>query len=138
EAEARQARHGSGLAEEAREPVAGLPIPVAAEVDPRQDDLAVALRDPAPDLGEHGFRAARAGGAADERDDAEAAREAAAVLHLDEGADAVEARLRLHAGDRPDGPGDGLRRLLAAARDDYHVVRQAGEGVRQVRRATGE
>ena len=41
-----------GLADEARERVTGLTIAVTAEIDARQDDLPVALRDPATDLRE--------------------------------------------------------------------------------------
>src|SRR5438034_5502607 len=77
-------------------------------------------------------------GTADEGDDAEVAREAAAVLHLDEGADAVESGVGLDATDRANVPGDDVRRLLAPARDDDHVLGQAGEGVRgEVRPAAG-
>ena len=95
--------------------------------------------DAAPDLGEHGVRAAAARGAAHERDDAEAAREAAAVLHLDERAHAVEPRVGLHAADRADVAGDERRRLLAAPGDDDDVLRQAGEGVGgEVRAAAGD
>ena len=56
------------LADEPRQAVAGGAVAVAAEVDPGEDDLAVALRDAAADLAEHGFgrrgcarRRARAG-----------------------------------------------------------------------------
>ena len=99
----------------------------------------MALRDAAADLAEHGLGRAAARGAADERDDAEAARERAAVLHLDEGAHAVEAGVRLDAADRADVARDELRRLLAPPRDDDDVVRQAGERVPgEVRAATGD
>jgi hypothetical protein len=138
ETEALEARRRACLAHEAREVVAGGAVAVAAEVDAGEDDLAVALCDAAADLREHCVGAAAARRAADERDDAEVAREAAAVLHLDEGADAVEPRIRLDAADRTDVAGDELRRLLAAARDDDDVVRQARERVLcEVRAAAG-
>ena len=73
---------------------------------------------------------AAARGAAHERDHAEVAREAAAVLHLDERAHAVEPRVGLDAADRADVAGDERRRLLAALRDDDDVLGQAGERVR--------
>ena len=119
--------------------IAGGAVAVAAEVDPGEDDLAVALRDAAADLAEHGLGRAAARGAADERNDAEAARERAAVLHLDEGAHAIEAGLRLHTADRADVARDELRRLLASPRDHDDVVRKAGERVPgEVRAATGD
>ena len=75
----------------------------------------MALRDAAPDLAEDGVGAAAAGGAAHERDHAERARERAAVLDLDERADAVEPGVGLDAGDRADVAGDRLDRLLDLA-----------------------
>ena len=99
----------------------------AAEVDAGEDDLAVALRDAPADLAEHGVGAAAARRAAHERDHAERARERAAVLDLDEGADAVEPRVGLDAADRADVAGDGLDRLLDLAGDDGDVRGQPGE-----------
>ena len=139
EAQALEAGRRAGLPDEPRQAIAGGAVAVAAEVDPGEDDLAVALRDAAADLAEHGLGRAAARGAADERDDAEAARERAAVLHLDEGANAVEACVRLHAADRADVARDELRRLLAPARDHDDVLRQPGERVPgEVRAAAGD
>ena len=98
---------------------------------PGEHDLAVTLRDAPPDLVEHRVGDAAARRAADERDHAERARERAAVLDLDEGADAVEPVVRLDAADRTDVAGDGLGDLLAAPGDDDDVVGQAGERVRR-------
>ena len=114
EAEPRQARRGARLAHEPRQVVAGLAIPVAAEVDAGEHDLAMTLV-------ERGARSLAAPPSARRlreaprttRDHAERAREAAAVLHLDEGADAIEPRFRLDARDRADVACDGRRRLLA-------------------------
>ena len=78
-------------------------------------------------------------GAAHERDHAERAGEAAAVLHLHERADAVEARVRLDAADRADVARDEARRLLAPSRHDDDVVRKPGERVGgEVRSAPGD
>ena len=129
EAESFEPRCRAGLPDEPRQAIAGGAVAVAAEVDPGEDDLAVALGDAAADLAEHGLGRAAARGAAHERDDAEAACERAAVLHLDEGANAVEAGIRLHAADRTDVARDELRRLLAAARDHDDVLGQPGERV---------
>ena len=85
----------------------------------------MALRDPRPDLAEHGVGAAAARGAADERDHAERARERAAVLDLHERAHAVEPRVGLHATDRADVAGDCLDRLLDLTADDGDVRRAA-------------
>ena len=141
--EERRSRSRPGVAPASRtsrgRSIAGGAVAVAAEVDAGEDDLAVALRDAAADLAEHGLGGAAARGAAHERDDAEVARERAAVLHLDEGAHAIEPRIRLDAADRADVAGDERRRLLAAARDDDDVVRQAGERVAgEVRAAAGD
>ena len=139
EAEPLEPGRRSRLAHEARQVVAGGAVAVAAEVDPGQHDLAVALLDAAADLGEHRIGAAAARGAAHERDHAERAGEAAAVLHLDERADAVEARIRLDAADRADVACDVARRLLAPSRDDDDVVRKPGERIGgEVRSAAGD
>ena len=130
---------GAGFPDEPRQAIAGRPVAVAAQVDPGQDDLAVALSDAAADLAEDGLGRAAARGTADERDDAEPARERAAVLHLDEGANAVEPGLRLHAADRADVARDEPRRLLAASGDHDDVVREPGERVPgEVRAAAGD
>ena len=89
------------------------------------------LRRAPPDLVEDGARRAATRGAADERDDAERARERAAVLDPDEGAHAVEPVIGLDAADRADIGRDGLGELLAAARDHADVVGQAGERARE-------
>ena len=88
EPQPRETGRRTRLTQQAGERVPGLAVAITAEVDPGQHHLAVALCDPAPDLGEHGLRAAAAGAAAHERDNTEVAREATAVLHLDEGANA--------------------------------------------------
>jgi len=76
--------------------------------------------------------------AANERDHAEVARERAAVLNLDEGADPVETRVGLDAADCADVPGDELDRLVDPLRDHDHVVGDPGEGVGgEVGRAAG-
>jgi hypothetical protein len=72
-----------------------------------------------------------------ERNDAEVAREAAAVLHLDERPDPLETRLAASAADRPDVARHEGRRLLARPCDDGHVVGHPGECVGQIRGATG-
>ena len=77
----------------------------------------VTLRDSPPDLVEHGGRRPAARGTAHERDHAERARERAAVLDPDEGADPVEPVIGLDAADRTDVGGDGVDDLLAAAGD---------------------
>ncbi len=129
----------AGLAHEPRQVVAGRPVAVAAEVDAGEHDLAMPLIHAAGDLGEYRVRTAAARRAADERDHAEVAREAATVLHLDERAHPVEARVRLDATDRADVAGDEGRCFLAAARDDDDVVRQPCEGVGgEVGTATGD
>ena len=88
---------------------------------------------------EHRLGAAAPRGAAHERDHAEVAREAAAVLHLDERAHAVEPSVRLDAADRADVAGDERRRLLAPPRDDDDVLGQPGERVAgEVRAAAGD
>src|SRR6476661_7970883 len=117
EAQALEPRRRARLPDEPREAIAGGAVAVAAEVDPREDDLAVALANAAADLPEHGLGRAAARGASHQRDDAETAAERAAVLDLDEGANAIETRIRLHTADRADVARDELRRLLAPARD---------------------
>ena len=87
----------------------------ATEVDAGEDDLAVPLRDAPADLAEHRVGAAAPGGAADERNHAERARERAAVLDLDECPHPVEPRVRLHAADRAHVAGDRLDGLLDLA-----------------------
>src|SRR5919197_2787283 len=109
---------------EARERVARLAVAIAAEVDARQDDLAVPLLDTAPHLTEDGRGAAASRRPAHERDDTEGAREAAPVLDFYEGADAVEAGVGLDAADRPDVARDELGRLFAPTRDDDDVFGQ--------------
>ncbi len=132
-------RRGTGLADEARQVVAGIPVAEAPEVDAGQHDLAVPLRDAACDLAEHGGRAATARRAPHQRDDAEVARERAAVLDLHERANAIEARVRLDAADRPHVARDERGGLLAPFRDDDDVRRQPGEARRaEVGAAAGD
>src|SRR5262245_59341189 len=124
-----EARRRTGFPHEARQAVPRIPVAIAAEIDARQDDLAVALVDAARDLTEHGMRAAAPRTSADEWDDAEVAGERAAVLHLHERADTVEPRVGLDAADRADVAGDEAGRLLASPRD--------GEGGRRPARERG-
>src|SRR5437764_13713686 len=139
EPESLEPRCLTGGTDEPRQVESLLTVAIAAEVDAREHDFAMPLRDAAGDLGEHGARAAAARTAPDERDDAEVAREAATVLNLDERADAIEASVRLHAADRTDIAGDELGGLLAALRDDDDVLGQAGESAGgEVRPATGD
>ena len=136
QAQAHETRRAAGGAHEPGQVEAGRAIAEAAEVDPRQHDLTVPLRDAAPDLAEDGVGAAAARTAAHERDDAEVARERTAVLDLDERAHAIEASVRLDAADRADVAGDEVGGLLAPPRDHGHVLRQACEGVAcEIRRA---
>ena len=110
-----------------REAVPGGAVAEAAQVDTGEDELAVALGDAPPDLGEDGLGAAAARCAAHERNHAEVAAERAAVLDLDEGAHAVEARVGADATDRADVSRhllDGVLDLPAHHRD---VCRQSGE-----------
>src|SRR5207237_1420923 len=108
---------------EARKPVAGFAVAIAPEVDAGQHHLAVALVDTPPHLAQDGGGASAPRRPPDERDHAERAREAAAVLHLHEGANAVELGIRLDAADRPDVAGDRAGRVLAAAGHDGDVLR---------------
>src|SRR5438552_11040974 len=87
-----EAGHRPHFAHEPRELVPGFAVAVAAEVDPGEDDLTMTLVDAPTDLGEHCCRRAAPRGSADERDDTEVAREAAAVLDLHECPHPVEAR----------------------------------------------
>ena len=128
EAQPLDALDRAGRSDQAGELHAGGAVAEAAEVDAGEDDLAVALRHPLPDLAEHGLGAARASRAPHERDHAERARERAAVLDLHEGANAVELRIGLDAADRADVAGDGLDRLLDLARNDRDVRGKPGEG----------
>src|SRR6476660_2880173 len=81
-----EARRCAGLAHEPRQAVAG--GAVAAEVDAGEHDLAMTLHDAAADLAEDRLGRAAPRFSAHERNDAEAARERASVLNLDEGTDA--------------------------------------------------
>src|SRR5207248_2268164 len=102
-----------------------------------QHDLAVPLRDPSTHLAEHGDRLPAARAAAHERDDTEVAREAAAVLHLDEGTDTVERDVAPDAPDGADVTRDRGRSVLAPPRDDSDVLRHARERVsRELRGAS--
>ena len=81
----------------------------------------MSLRDPPPNLVEHRRRRPAARAAAHERNDAEVAREAAAVLHLHEGANAVETHIGLDAANRPHIAGDETGCLLARKSDNRDV-----------------
>ena len=131
-------RHAD-VADQPRQVVALLAVPVAAEVDPGEHDLAVTLGDAAAHLGEHGIGGPAARCAAHERDHAEVAGEAAAVLHLHEGTNAVESGFALDTRDRTDIAGDRVGGLLASLRHDDDVLRQPGKGVgREVGAAPGD
>src|SRR5205823_12274905 len=131
--------HRPDLAHEPRQLVAGLAVAVAAEVDAREDDLTVPLLDAATDFVEHGSRRAAPGSPADERDDAEVAGEAAAVLDLHECPHPIEPRVRLNAPERAYVARHEPPCLLAAPCDDSHVLRQAGECVGgEIRGTAGE
>ena len=138
QAQAVQAGDRAGRPHQARQVDARDAVAEAAEVDARQDDLAVALTDPAPNLVEHGVGTPAAGGTAHERNHAEPARERTAVLDPDEGPNALEPRLRPDTADRADVAGDERGGILGAPGDDHHVRRQAREtGPGEVGRAPG-
>ena len=116
EPQAFEALDRARLAHEPGERVAGGPVTEAAEVDTREDDLAVTLADPALDLASARRAALRLLVlTAHQRDHAERARERAAVLDLHERAHPVEPVLRLDARDRADVTGDERRGVLADA-----------------------
>src|SRR5215211_4702268 len=127
EAQPLESRRGGDIANQARQREPGIAVAEAAEVDSGQDDLAMPLRDAAANLADHRLRAPAPRPAADERDDAEVARERAAVLDLDEGAHAFQARVSLDAADRADVAGDKLRGLVASAGHDDDVLRQVSK-----------
>src|SRR5205807_8495498 len=81
------------------------------------------------DLPQDRRRRAATRSAPHERHDTEGAREAATVLDLHEGPDAVQPGLGLHAGDRADVARDERRSVLAPPRDDGDLARDAGKGV---------
>src|SRR5512132_1566134 len=81
--------HGTDVPHQARQRVAGNAVSIAAEIDPREDDLLVPVRDTAPHLVENGRRGSASRPTPDDRDHAEVAGEAAAVLDLHEGAHAL-------------------------------------------------
>src|SRR5439155_26220983 len=111
----------SSLADEPRQVVAGGAVAEAAEVDAGEHQLTVTLVDAAADLLENRLGAPAARRTADERDDAEAARERAAVLDLHERSHAVEPGVGLHAADRPHVARHRGRGSFAALGDDGHV-----------------
>src|SRR5439155_17930758 len=123
-------RRRAGLADESSEVAPRLAIAVAAQVDARQDDLAMALRHTTFDLVEDRRRRTAARFPTDQRDDAEVARETATILDLHECPHTIESRVGLHAADGANIAGDGGRRVLAAAGDDDDVVGETLEAVR--------
>ena len=86
------------------------------------------LADPAADLAQHG-RALRLLEAPAPAGSRRRAREAAAVLDLDEGPHAVEPDVRPDAADRSDVAGHERRRALAREPDDLDVPEQTRERV---------
>ena len=111
----------AGLAHEARECEAGGTVAEAAEVDTREDDLSVSLRDPAPDLAEHCVHGSAPRLASYERDHAERAGERAAVLDPHKGANPVEPMLGVDAADRADIARDESGRVVSRATGDDDV-----------------
>jgi hypothetical protein len=133
-----QAGNRADLTHEARQRIAGRSVPIAAEIDPGEDDLLVPVRDASLDLAEHGRRGAASRSTANERDHTEVAGEAAAVLDLHEGAHPVETGVRLDAADCAHVPGHEGRCLLARPGDDRDVGGETREGVAgEIRRAAG-
>jgi hypothetical protein len=132
-----QSGRRAGLADEPRERVAALTIAEAAEVDSGQHHFAMPLLDPLPDLPQDRVRAAAARCSANERDHAEPAREAAAVLNSNECTHAVEPCVGLNAADRADVSGDEVGRVLGPPRDDGHVPGQTGERALEIGPAPG-
>ena len=133
-----QAGRRARLPHESRECVTGGPVAEAAQVDARQHDLAVSVRDAPPDLGEHGSGRATSRSSADEGNHAERARERAPVLDLHECSDAIEAVVGGHAADRADVAGDEGGRLVACPPSDDDARRQARKGAVEVRGAPGD
>ena len=121
------------------ERVAVLAVAIAPEVDARENDLPMSLLHALSNLGQDSIRRAAPGGTTHLRNDAEPAREAAAVLDLDEGSDAIEADRSVRAPQHADVRGHLLGCLLAGSRDNPDVVGKAGElATGQVRRAPGQ
>ena len=137
EAKPLDAGQRAGHTDQSRQRVSGLAVAEASEVDAREDDLAVTVRDAPLDLRQHGSRAAAARRAAHERDDAERARERAAVLDLHERTRSLEARIRPDAADRADFSGDGVGNRFARPRNHGDVRRDGLEGTGEVRGAPG-
>ena len=135
EAETCETRRPTGGSDELGEVETRFPIAIAAEIDPGQDDFTVSLLDPALNLGEHRARRAATGSSAHLRDDAEPAREAAAVLNLDESPYPVEPDARPDAADGSDVASDELRRPLTCHRNNRHVRGEPVEGSREPRAA---
>ena len=139
EAEPREALDLARRPDQPRQRQPGAAIAETAEIDAGEHDLSVALGDPSPDLCEDCSRRAASRRAADEGDDAEGARERAAVLDLDEGADAVEPVLGPDTAERADIPGHGVGDLLAPPGDDANVRGHPGERLgREIRGAPGD
>src|SRR2546425_11982588 len=97
--ETREARRRSCLPNEPRERVTRFSIAITAEVDSGQHDLYVPLDDSSSNLFEDCRSRPAARRTSHERDDAEVAREAAAVLNLHEGPHALQPRIGLNAAD---------------------------------------
>src|SRR6266576_4243995 len=133
-----EAGNGAHLAHESRQGVAGRAVSVAAEVDPREDNLLVTVRDAPPNFIEHRGHGAATRSTTDKRNHAEVAGEAAAVLDLHERAHAVETGTCLNAPDRAHVSGHEGRCLLARPGNHGHVGWQAREGVAgEIRSAAG-
>jgi len=129
EPQAREARRCARGSHESRQVVAGCAVSVAAEVDTGQHDFRVPLVDAPADLAEDGLGRPAPGCAAHLRDHAEVAREAAAVLHLDERPHALEPDVRLHAADGTDVARDERGSSLAREPNDAYMRGQPGEGL---------
>src|SRR6185436_9163747 len=131
-------RDRARLADEARKAESGLAVAVAAEVDPRENDLPVPLPDAARDLAENRPCGTAARRAAHVRDHAEVAGEAATVLDLHEGAHPLEPHLSLHTAEGADRARDRARGLLAREPYDLDARGKAVEGALEIRGAAGD
>ena len=130
--------HGARLAHKPGERVAVLAVAIAPEVDARKNDLPMSLLHALTNLGQDSVGSAAPGGTTHLRNDAEPAREAAAVLDLDEGSDAVEADRSVRAPSTPTSADTFSAVSSLGAETIADVVGQPGELVtRQVRRAPG-
>ncbi len=97
-------------------------VAVAAEVDPGEHDLLVAVGRAPTDLAEHGAGRPAARAAAHARDHAEGTREAAPILDLDERSNTLPPKARLDTADRASGSARRLAVRRFAPPDDHGDV----------------